>query len=77
MIITVDQWRTLVDILIAEYEKEPGSDLEYADFIRYFEKENDIKILGELHQGGQWATNGIEFKDEKDALFFKLRYGIF
>ena len=77
MIITVDQWKTLVDILIAEYAKSkfPEVDSGYLDFIRYFEKENDVKILGEQIVGDWWSTNAIEFKDEKDALFFKIRYG--
>ena len=77
MIITVDQWKTLVDILRAEYAKSkfPKVDSGYLDFIRYFEKENDVKILGERHACDWWSTDAIEFKDEKDALFFKISYG--
>ena len=78
MIMTVGQWPRLVAVLRAEYGKSDFPDLGsgYHDFIRYFEKENNIKILGERHTGGYWHTDAIEFKDEKDLLFFKLRYGV-
>ena len=77
MIITVDQWPRLVAVLRAEYGKSDFPDLGSGNhsFIRYFEKENNIKILG-TKAGVSWVTNAIEFKDEKDLLFFKLKYGV-
>ena len=65
----------IVEILCNAFWETGVEDSEenYVVFIKKFEIDNHITIIGALDRGN-WKTSGYNFEDSKDEVFFKLKY---